>query len=196
MTLAQVFLELKDPAISKRLVHLQIYTRNEFMTDRLSRVARWAGPLAGVVERAFGGRLMAIQGYLHSDEAEGVGLRAARDGEECRLILKARPAARVRSRVRAVVAKLARHSRELGFLPLAPLLSVGLPGEGNHVGGVFPMRRVPGPFETDRLGRLSGWEGVHLVDSSVLPSLSSATFTYTVMANAHRIASEVSQGVL
>jgi choline dehydrogenase-like flavoprotein len=53
------------------------------------------------------------------------------------------------------------------------------------------MRETPGPLETDALGQLRELPGVHLVDSSVLPSLPSTTFTYTVMANAHRIARAV-----
>jgi choline dehydrogenase-like flavoprotein len=193
LTLAQVFLELSDPALSRRLVHLQIYTRNEFIADRLARAARWAGPLAGAVERAFSGRLVAIQGYLHSDEAEGVRLTATRADGGCRLALSARGEENMSRRIRAVARRLAALSGPLGFRPLTPLLEIGAPGMGNHCGGIFPMRRAPREFETDRLGRLPGLERVHLVDSSVLPSLSAATFTYTVMANAHRIADEASR---
>jgi choline dehydrogenase-like flavoprotein len=43
------------------------------------------------------------------------------------------------------------------------------------------------------MGRLHGHERVHLVDSSVLPSIPATTFTYAVMANASRIASEAAQ---
>jgi choline dehydrogenase-like flavoprotein len=38
------------------------------------------------------------------------------------------------------------------------------------------------------------WDRVHLVDGSVLPTIASTTFTLTVMANAHRIATEVLAG--
>jgi len=69
---------------------------------------------------------------------------------------------------------------------------MGEPGEGNHVGGLFPMRRSPAQFETDTLGRLPGLARVHLVDGSILPALAATTFTYTTMANAHRIACAVS----
>jgi choline dehydrogenase-like flavoprotein len=37
MTLAQIFLEMSDPDISPKLVHLQVYTRNEFIADRVRR---------------------------------------------------------------------------------------------------------------------------------------------------------------
>ena len=52
------------------------------------------------------------------------------------------------------------------------------------------MRKKPTKFECDVLGRPTGWERVHAVDATVLPSIAATTITLTVMANAHRIASE------
>jgi choline dehydrogenase-like flavoprotein len=49
------------------------------------------------------------------------------------------------------------------------------------------MRAQPGAFESDSLGRPSGWSRVHVVDASVLPAIPSTTITFSVMANAHRI---------
>lgn len=52
------------------------------------------------------------------------------------------------------------------------------------------MKRMPGFLETDQWGCLSSLPGVHIVDASVLPSVPASTIAFTVMANAHRIASE------
>jgi choline dehydrogenase-like flavoprotein len=136
------------------------------------------------------GRLIAIQGYLHSSAAEPVSVTAKRVGNETHLILRAPTQKNMRRVMAAVKMKLKKLSPELGFSALTPLMKIGCPGEGNHVGGIFPMRRSPSAFETNVLGELSGLPGVHLVDSSVLPELSAATFTYTIMANAHRIATQ------
>ena len=68
--------------------------------------------------------------------------------------------------------------------------SLGVPGDGNHSGGTFPMRKSPGDMETDSLGRPTGFRHVHVIDASVFPSLAATTITLTAMANAHRIASE------
>jgi len=186
-TLAQLFVELDDPAVSARTVHLQLYGWDEHVRDALAGATRLLGPLAGPARRALAGRLMFFQGYLHSDEADGIRVRVADDGSAA---LSAPPPLRARRAARRAARVLAARARDLGLLPLTPLLRDGVPGEGNHVGGAFPMRARPGELETDRLGRLPGLPGVHLVDSSVLPSLAATTFTYTVMANAHRIASE------
>lgn len=188
-TLAQVFLELDDPKVSPHLAHLQIYGHNEVIAGRLADAARWAGPFAGAVERHFAPRLLAIQGYLHSDKGVPVTIKAEGRGEDCRLTVKAGDASATMAAVRRVAAALTRQSAELGFAPLSFMLKVGKPGEGNHVGGSFPMKKTPGAWQTDAQGRLHGHERVHLVDSSVLPSIPATTFTYAVMANASRIAS-------
>jgi choline dehydrogenase-like flavoprotein len=52
------------------------------------------------------------------------------------------------------------------------------------------MRAQPGNFESDLLGRPFGWSRVHVVDASVLPTVPATTITFSVMANAHRIASQ------
>ncbi|MBI2386106.1 MAG: GMC family oxidoreductase [Elusimicrobia bacterium] len=189
-TLAQVYLELEDKEVSTHPVHLQVYGHNEVIAERLESAAAWAGPLSGAVVRHFAPRLLAIQGYLHSDEGIPVRITAEGRGEDCRLTVKAADASATKAAVRRVAAKIARHSADLGFTPLSFLRKVGLPGEGNHAGGSFPMKKTPGAWQTDSAGRLHGHERIHLVDSSVLPSIPAATFTYAVMANACRIASE------
>lgn len=189
-TLAQVYLELEDKDVSRHLVHLQVYGHNEVIAERLDSAAAWAGPFSGAVVKHFAARLLAIQGYLHSDEGIQVRITAEGRGEDCRLTVNAGDSSSTKAAIRRVAAKIARHSAELGFHPLSVMLKVGKPGEGNHAGGVFPMKKTPGPWQTDALGRLHGHERIHLVDSSVLPSIPATTFTYAVMANASRIASE------
>ena len=46
-----------------------------------------------------------------------------------------------------------------------------------------------GDLETDFLGRPTGWTRVHVVDSSVFPSIPATTVALLAMANARRIAS-------
>jgi choline dehydrogenase-like flavoprotein len=45
--------------------------------------------------------------------------------------------------------------------------------------------------DTDTDGRPKGWQRIHIVDSSVFPSLPGTTIGLLAMANAARIASEV-----
>src|SRR5262249_32063745 len=131
-----------------------------------------------------------IQGYFDSREAPPIDVRVAQEPDGAvSIALSAPPGDIVRKMVGRCIRHLAKHAPSIGAVPLIPLLAVGSPGDGNHVGGLFPMRRAPGELETDALGQLAALPGVHIVDSSSLPSLPAATLTYTVMANAHRIAS-------
>jgi choline dehydrogenase-like flavoprotein len=194
--LAQVFLEIDDPAVSAYTAHLQLYTSSQRLRAELRRsLSRW-GRLGEIVARQLDRRVGAIQGYLHDRQAGPVTLRASpgRDGGACSLDLHAPEQRPERAVVRRINYRLAAATRSLGIVPLLPLLEIGHPGNGNHLGGIFPMRRTPGLFETDTLGRLRELPGVHIVDASVLPSLPATTFTYTLMANAHRIAHGATNG--
>ena len=44
------------------------------------------------------------------------------------------------------------------------------------------------------LGRVGPWRNTHLIDASVFPTVAATTFTLTIMANAHRIATEALRG--
>jgi choline dehydrogenase-like flavoprotein len=69
------------------------------------------------------------------------------------------------------------------------MVQIAEPGRGFHSGGSFPMRKNPGPFETDILGRPHGFQRVHAVDATVFPTIPATTITLSAMANAHRIGS-------
>lgn len=90
--------------------------------------------------------------------------------------------------------RLVRAAPRLDLWPLLTHVRLSGAGKSYHVGGAFPHRGAADPTSgstTDRWGRLPDWDRIHLVDGSVLPSIAATTFTLTVMANAHRITSEV-----
>jgi ferredoxin len=93
--------------------------------------------------------------------------------------------------LRAVLLRLIQSARILDLYPLIPMLRLSAAGKSYHWGGSFPHTADrPIIFSSDRLGRVGSWERIHLVDASVFPTVPAMTFGLTVMANAHRIASE------
>lgn len=60
-------------------------------------------------------------------------------------------------------------------------------GESNHCGSTFPLNIKKSFKTTDNFGRLKNMKNVHLIDSSVLPTLPTNTLTYTLMANSAKI---------
>lgn len=190
--LSQVFLEIVDPALCQHSVHIQVYSNN----DLIGHAIRSAfGPLANSLNflvRNLEDRLLIAQGFLHSAQSAQIEVRLrkpAADGPE-RLELEGHPAAASRKLIHRLVAKLLRHSLQLGAVPLPMMLKIAEPGRGFHTGGSFPMTNQPRDFQTDRLGRVPGWKRIHAVDSTVFPSIPATTITFSVMANAHRIAWE------
>ena len=189
-TLAQVFLELEDDRVSRHSAHLQLYGYNDLMLAPIAsklpvgieRLERGLRPLVG--------RMIVMQGYLHSGDSPGMTLELKADGVR---LLGDDPAEGI-ARVRRLVRRLTANAHLLGMAPIPGLTQLGRPGKGNHVGGSLPMRHRPSELETDTMGRVPGWDRVHVVDSSVLPSLPATTVTLSVMANAHRIAAAAAVG--
>jgi choline dehydrogenase-like flavoprotein len=86
---------------------------------------------------------------------------------------------------------VARGARFLDLWPMIPALRLAAGADSYHVGGSFPHSARPGAGPaSDLLGRVGPWERIHLVDASVFPDIPATTLTFTIMANAHRIASE------
>ena len=188
-TLCQIFLELRDPRIDPHNIHLQIYSYNDLYARLFDQLL---GPLKGVGKPAVDGllsRMLLIQGYLHSDTSPSIvaTLRQHRDGPLLELDERRNP--RTRPTLRRLVGRLLRLAPKLRAAPIFPALNIAAAGRGYHSGGSFPMRERPGELECDLLGRPQGLERIHLVDSSTFPSIPSTTITFTIMANAHRIAS-------
>jgi choline dehydrogenase-like flavoprotein len=183
-TLAQVFLELEGGHVCEHALHLQLYGYNDIMLAALGKRLPLPKTMLERLSRPVLGRLVVIQGFLHS--ADSPGLTIAYGGDRVHVVgddVHAGTAS-----VNRLVRRLAAHARMLGMAPIPGLVHVGRPGKSNHLGGSLPMRRDPGELETDVLGRVPACQRVHVVDAAVFPSLPATTVTLSVMANAHRIA--------
>jgi len=182
-TLSQIFIELNNPRISRRSVHLQIYSYSDIIGQAIRKTL---GPLK-MFARPLEERMVILQGFLHSDDSSTISMTLKRDGKKDFLQLDPQPNPETRRVVKKVLRELLSQTRRLGGIIVPPMLQMAKPGGGWHSGGSIPMREKPAKFESDCLGRPHGWSRVHAVDSSVLPSIPATTITFAVMANAHRI---------
>ncbi len=186
-TLSQLFFEVLNEKISRHWVHLQLYTYNDMFAEAFKQKLKILGPLFKFFDRLFTGRLMLIQGYLHSDESSNLTLTLSRDGI---VTLQGNTLKEARQKIGRLSRFLFRMGFRLGFWPLLPMLNIGKPGDGRHVGGSFPMSKNPKGLETNLHGEMDRLPNVHIVDASVFPSVPAPTITFTAMANAHRIATK------
>lgn len=190
--LSQLFIEILDNHISPNPIHLQVYSYNEFIGAAMRNSLARFGLNFNFLARQLEQRILIVQGFLHSNLSSSINatLTEGTNGTGSRLVLEPDINRTTRKSVGKVISKLLHNALSLGALPLTPMLEVAEPGRSFHSGGSFPMRQQPGEFETDILGRPFGWKRVHAVDATVLPTIPATTITLSVMANAHRIATE------
>ncbi len=188
-TLCQIVAEIEDEKICEHRVRLQFYGYNDLYSKLLAQKLGWLGPLLKPALRTVAARLFVIFGYLHSSVSSSMKITLRSAGDPT-LHVEGQPNPLAEHITRAVARKLFRNRRCFQAIPLPLEIRLDLPGGGYHSGGTFPMRRTPGMSETDLWGSLPSLCGVHLIDASILPTVPASTTAFTVMANAHRIASE------
>ncbi len=187
-TLPQAYAVLDNPRLSPFLINAQLYGWNEFFARDL--IANYGARLPGSapIWRALARRLIVAQVFLHSDHSHGIALSPSEDGRlNAVQMTNAATGDIMASAARAYADGFAK----AGLVALRFALRHGQVGASFHLGGSLAMSDAPRGAQTDMLGQVPGLHRVHVVDASVLPSIAATTITMTVMANAHRIASEV-----
>lgn len=135
-----------DDTLGPYPVHLQIYTYSDLYAGAMKSMLGKAYLLFEHPANALLGRLMVIQGYLHSN-LSGTASVSLRDGN---LVLKKHASPTASRVVRATVAKLRRHARALGFGPSPPCSISAIPGKVRTLAGPFPCARLLVPWSPTR----------------------------------------------
>jgi choline dehydrogenase-like flavoprotein len=197
--LAQAFIVVRDKEIAENLIHLSVYGYNDLMTDSLRQSAGALGRLdfgavTDALWRSLGARSLVCGGYLHSKISPAIWMRLE-PGQAGRteVHLEAQSSDSARAVATRLGRKLMREAFRLGALAVPQAMRFPPSGRGFHVGGSFPMAKERSRHTSDIEGRPFGFDRVHLVDASTLPSIPATTITLPVMANAHRIATLASQ---
>ncbi len=193
LTLAGLFVDPPAPEGYAHRPHLQITGMNPML---LAHLGIGPDPAKGAWRRALLrpllARLMVGWGGLHSDYSGGLTLRLSPgDGMRDALTIRTRESAKAAPAARAAVAAFRRAlAPTRTYIPPVGWRVVA-PGEGNHIGGSLPMNGGAG-LSSDALGRPLGFTRVHALDASTFPSVPATTMLLLSMANADRIAREVS----
>ncbi len=188
-TMNQLSIRIFDEDICKNTIMLFMYAYNDLYRQVLKRMAGPLEPFFRFAMESMLGRMLIFKGYLHSNVSSHITARLEK-GDEGALILEGHTNPEAKKIVKQVAAKLTKNRKYLKGFPMPKMTRLGVTGAGNHSGSSFPMNEKPSGFESDILGRPYGFEKLHIVDATVLPSIPSTTITFTIMANAHRIAGE------
>ena len=154
-TLAELFVEILNSAVSPYFTHFQVYGLNSLfrqtIRDMVPAFLRhpW---LLDQVEKRF----VLMQGFLHSEDSGALDLELQssserRDRVTIRGIANSRSAGVARSAQRLLRKQMLRH----GIIPPFYLKMVPL-GRSFHLGGSFPMGGKDPLLSSDRLGRPAG----------------------------------------
>lgn len=104
------------------------------------------------------------------------------------LVVSYAPDAKEGERIRAANRRFRRFLTSLGAIAPPNMTRMRPMGASVHYAGTLPMTLSGGDFTTDRDGRCRPFENLVVADGSTLPVLPAKNLTFTLMANATRIA--------
>ena len=110
-------------------------------------------------------------------------------GDPPRLLVHYEPADDEPQRLVDVAKRFRKILRKLGALAPKGMSHLRPMGASVHYAGTLPMVEEGGPHSLDPEGRSRRFENLHVVDGSGFPSLPAKNLTFTLMANADRVAS-------
>jgi choline dehydrogenase-like flavoprotein len=117
----------------------------------------------------------------------------ARTGERTLLVSYA-PAADEAQRMAPMIRRFRSFLWALGCVAPPNMTRMRPMGASVHYAGTLPMAEGGGDFTTDRTGRCRPFENLLFADGSTFPSLPAKNLTFTLMANATRMAHEALAG--
>lgn len=116
-------------------------------------------------------------------------LTLERHGDGTRLVASYSPDVGEAARIRNALSKVKRALWTLGCFVPPGMVHVRPMGASVHYAGTLPMTNTLDPWTTTPAGRLRPYENLWLADGSTFPFLPAKNLTFTLMANASRIAS-------
>lgn len=88
-------------------------------------------------------------------------------------------------------ARIIKALRKIGYHSAKMLCQYPRMGSSLHYSSTLPMKERPARYETDDRGLLSGTKRVYVVDGACFSALPAKNLTFTIMANAMRIATRL-----
>ena len=187
-----IFLEYKVNDLSNHWVHTQISTPNEMVLEKLA-ISPFKQGIIPCLKKKISQHLVIAHCNMHSNHAGGYMLSLEKINNINTLVSNRAESSDAYSAVKQAAWKLFSIGRMFGCYTLVPLIKDKVSSRGFHVGGSLPMtNNVRTDTDTNILGNPKGWQRIHVIDSSIFPSLPGTTIGLLAMANAYRIADNIS----
>jgi len=161
------------------------------MYDRFNGILKINSKFVERISKGFLNKIMLAFLYLPGEVSANMKAIVKKSVPCSRIVIKQITNPESKIILRKSMRLLFRNRRPLGLTPFFWAIPSSPKGpSGAHLSSSLPMSNVPGPLQTDKFGLVYGTHNVYAVDGSVLPNLPAQNSTFTIMANAHRIATE------
>jgi choline dehydrogenase-like flavoprotein len=140
------------------------------------------------IARAAHGALGVVNLNFHDTRREGNAVTLADEPDGSRLVVTYSPPPDEPERLAGAMRRLRAALWRLGCFVPPGMAHVRPMGASVHYAGTFPMTIEARPWTTDAGGRSRDFANLWFADGSVFPSLPAKNLTFTLMANATRVA--------
>ncbi len=181
-------IEAKDP---RHYVHCQVTTLGTAMmhpiVQKLPVGMRSGGRIASLLHGALG--IVNVNFHDTRRITNEVWLESAEEPGGGTFRMQYSPPQDEGERVARTITRIKRTLRTLGCIVPPGMIHTRPMGASVHYAGTLPMTTEDRPFTTDPAGRLRPYDNVWIADGASFPFLPAKNLTFTLMANATRIAS-------
>lgn len=127
---------------------------------------------------------------LHDTRREGnsVTIEPDRSTGESRLLVRYRPDHRQKAQIAQVLTTIKSLLWKVGCIVPPGMVHVRPMGASAHYAGMLPMSNDKRPYTTSKYGQSHDFENLWIADGATFPFLPAKNITFTLMANAIRIA--------
>jgi len=176
----------------REYVHAQITTLKTALMHPVIQQLPFDLRTSMLVARATHSALGVVNVNLHDTRRDTNTLELEDDaGDAARLVIRYAPDAGEPARLRSALRRVRRALWQLGCIVPPGMPHVRPMGASVHYAGMFPMTASGGGrWTTDATGRSRAFPNVLFADGSTFPFLPAKNITFTLMANAARVASE------
>jgi choline dehydrogenase-like flavoprotein len=130
---------------------------------------------------------------FHDERRDECGIELEAHGDSTRLVVRYEPSRDEPERMRAALTTVRRALWQLGCVVPPGMAHVRPMGASVHYAGTLPMNTERRPLSTSPLGESHDLAGLYFADGSTFPFLPAKNLTFTLMANADRIARHVAR---
>ncbi len=179
-----------EEANRKEYVHCQITTLKTALVHPLIQKSPFDLRTSLFLFRHMHAALGLVNVNLHDTRRSGNCVTLEPDAGNGRSVLAIHyaPPRGERRRLERVTAKVKRALWALRCVVPPGLTHIRPPGASVHYAGTVPMSRTPAPFTTSPLCQSHDFPNLYFVDGTTFPFLPAKNITYTLMANAVRVA--------